>query len=689
MTPAQAAPDLTWLARPDEALAARQRRLLLWIGLLLLAAAGAIVGLVAYLQTFEREEAQRQLRADIVWMERALAFHMQRLVADLERLARQHVQAPPAPDTPAPAVGLPARAGALIRDPQAVPVHGWWGAAGASGELARWVDADRLTHDDNGAAIDAMLATARELGRPAYAGPMLDGHGQASDHLWVAVPYHEAGVYRGSYVAALALTPALEVMLPDWFRQQHVLGPWTSQAMAPPPADPPRGAAAPQGRALLDLPGSALALPVSPLAAQPPLLPRVFLLVALALLLGLVAALVALARGVRARWHTQRLLAAQVALRQAMEDALTTGLRAWDMEGRILYVNRAFCRMVGFDASELVGRRAPLPYWPQEQMDELAAVHAQLMRHGTAQQGVEVQFRHRDGHLLDVLVHESPLRDAHGRQIGWMSSVVDITERKRAERLDAQRHQRLQAMGRLVAVGEMASTLAHELNQPLGALSGFANGLLNRLRAQTIAPEEVVAVVERIERLAHKAGAIIQRVHAFARRREMARQPLELTAYLGPVLKPLARRCRVQWDIPADSEPLWVLADAALLEHAVRNVADNAADWAGRTEPPRPPCVRVALARTPREAGIVIADNGPGVPPAQRDEIFTAFYSLKEGGMGMGLAICRSVLEAHHGRLEVDRDPQLGGARFTLWLPRHPGADTPPAKDRHEHRSSG
>ncbi len=131
---------------------------------------------------------------------------------------------------------------------------------------------------------------------------------------------------------------------------------------------------------------------------------------------------------------------------------------------------------------------APLPYWPADQADELDLVHRDIIAQGTRDEGVEVQFQHRDGHLVDVLIHEAPLTTAAGR----------------ADRLDefGARHQRaqarpapgracskkrLEASGRLVAVGEVASTLAHELNQPLGALSSFANGLLNRLRERSIA----------------------------------------------------------------------------------------------------------------------------------------------------------------------------------------------------------
>src|SRR5690606_28506847 len=128
-------------------------------------------------------------------------------------------------------------------------------------------------------------------------------------------------------------------------------------------------------------------------------------------------------------------------------------------------------------------------------------------------EGIEIQFQHRDGHLVDVLVHEAPLLTADGRQLGWMSSVLDISERKRAQQLAALQQEKLEASARLVAVGEVASTLAHELNQPLGALASFASGLLNRMERGSLGEDELQAVVRRMAHLAERAGGVTQRVN--------------------------------------------------------------------------------------------------------------------------------------------------------------------------------
>ncbi len=219
-----------------------------------------------------------------------------------------------------------------------------------------------------------------------------------------------------------------------------------------------------------------------------------------------------------------------------------------------------------------------------------------------------------------------------------------------------------------MAVGEVASTLAHELNQPLGALASFANGLLNRLRDGTITPEELRAVVQRMAQLAERAGGVIQRVNAFARRRELNLGSVDFTALVRRAVAAAqeAHATAVVLDLPA--QPLWVQGDALLLEHLVHNLCGNALDWAQRSS--TRPQVQVRL-HTGAQAlvTLAVADSGPGVPEAERARIFDAFFSTKDGGMGMGLAICRSITEAHHGRIVVGQDETLGGALFTVQLP--------------------
>ena len=654
---------------PGQAL--RSRRTLWWLLGLLLLVVASVVALVLYLHAFEQEEEERRRVSDGQWLEQSVRFHFLRLEEDLRVLARQALQQPGGSAGHTPVL----HGGLLWDQPGAVLWHGWQprqhtAQRHSTAALPDPLRAAYAAHPLNAEALSAMQDVAVGLRRSSYAGPMRNAQGQPTDTVWLAVPYFERGEFLGNYMAALSLQASVQGLVPAWFHRTHRV------RLAGPPGWPgPAGALA--HLAALNLPGTDVFLEVTPLQAQPATVPRLFLWVALTFLAGMLISLAVLRRDMAKRQQVQALLQAQMVLRTAMENSTTLGMRAWARDGRVLYVNEAFCRMVGYSAAELLGRRAPMPYWPSHLTEVLQAQHRDVTTHGTRGEGIEVQFQHRDGHRVDVLVHEAPLTTANGEHVGWMSSVLDTSDKKRAERLAAQQQERLEASGRLVAVGEVASTLAHELNQPLGALSSFANGLLNRLRGHSIALEDIAPVVARMAQLSDKAGGIIQRVNAFARRRELVLAPVELSGFVQRCIAahPHSAAARVQWSA---RHPSTVQADSLLLEHVVNNLLANALAWSARSTAPAQVQVSVDSDAAAGMARLAVADNGPGVAPEVRERIFSAFFSTHEGGMGMGLAICRSIVEAHHGRIEVDSDPLLGGARLSVWLPLGPPAAQPP-----------
>jgi two-component system sensor histidine kinase DctS len=651
--------DFALLQQPAARTSTRNRAALWWMAGLLLLLCTAVVWLLLYLNRFEADEAARRRSADAQWLEQSVTFHFKRLEEDLQVLARQAALG----RTHAPPV-IP-KAGLLWREAGVVLASGWLPAGRQTPpRLARWRQ-DMNASPENAEALQTMRLTTEGLRRAAYAGPMEPEAAAGGSVVWLAVPYVERGLWLGDYLAAVSVSRAVDALLPDWFTLEHSVEVLAPLGVAEAPS---MGSY----RVALNLPGTDLQLRVAQLLEPSTTVPRLFFGVALLFLVALLLALWFLRRDFIKRQRIQAQLRTQVALRSAMENSVTTGLRAWDRSGRILYVNQAFSRLVGYPVADLIGRKPPFPYWPDGQHEALRSIHDGVLAQGTDDVGIEVQFQHQDGHLIDVLVHEAPLTTAQGVQVGWMSSVLDISERKRAQRMAAQQQERLEASGRLVAVGEVASTLAHELNQPLGALSSFANGLRNRLQDHTIELAEVQPVVERMARLAERAGAIIQRVNAFARQRELVFARVDLAQVLERVLASQGDVGPVHLEAPRGLPAHWVQADELLLEHLLANLLRNALDWAVRgPQASLRAEVRVQLRARP-DAGVVelaFADTGPGVPEAEREAIFNAFVSRKDGGMGMGLAICRSIAEAHHGRIEVLRDEDLGGARFVVTLP--------------------
>ncbi len=398
----------------------------------------------------------------------------------------------------------------------------------------------------------------------------------------------------------------------------------------------------------------------------------------------LVAAIVLLAAGVfwslwlvrdlmKKRVRAEDALRSEHAFRAAMEDSLTVGMRARDLLGRVVYVNPAFCRMTGFDAEELVGRSPPMPYWAPEQLEESYAMHQIVLAGEAPPDGFEITFMRKNGERFQALVYEAKLIDGNGKHTGWMASILDITERKRTEELARQQQEQLQFTSRLVTMGEMASTLAHELNQPLAAIASYNTGCLNVLNGGQADPRDIRPALEKIGLQAQRAGKIIRRVHDFVRKSEPKRAPCLLGEVIEDCLgfveaEARKRHVRMECDIP----PLPpVLADRLMLEQVLLNLIRNAMEaMAGVPESQR--LIRITGAVGDSELSLHVADSGSGIAPEIRAKLFTAFFTTKPEGMGIGLSICRSIIEFHRGRLWVEdnlQSPTGSGTIFSLTLP--------------------
>jgi two-component system, LuxR family, sensor histidine kinase DctS len=374
-----------------------------------------------------------------------------------------------------------------------------------------------------------------------------------------------------------------------------------------------------------------------------------------------------------AAWRTE------AAWRSAMEDSLTVGLRARDLSGRLVYVNRAFADMVGFAPAELFGLQPPMPYWPPGSTEAAMQRHQRNMAGEAPREGYETRWRHRDGRALDVMIFETPLVDARGRQIGWMGSVLDITERKRLEERERRHTDTMAHHARLTMLGEIASTLAHELNQPLTAISSYNAGVLNSLQRPDPAPPPDPTVLRALQRLGEQAahaGRIVQRIRQFLTRREPQLETCALNHVIegaATLLKREFERHGVQLVLALDAGLPQVVADAVLIEQVVINLLRNACDALAEQQRESEGRARRVEARTLRTADrrfvrIDVRDNGPGLQGRRIEALCAPFYSTKAEGMGMGLAICRSILEAHQGVLDAVEAPG-GGAWFSLTLP--------------------
>ncbi len=373
----------------------------------------------------------------------------------------------------------------------------------------------------------------------------------------------------------------------------------------------------------------------------------------------------------------------EAAWRQSMEDSALVGLRARDAEGRILYVNKTLCDMVGYSRHELVGLKPPLPFWPPDAVDAMMARNLDTLAGGAPSTGFETRWKHRNGELIDVMIFESRLMNSNGNHIGWMGSIIDINERKRLEERDRHHTETMAQHARLNDMGLLASELAHELNQPLTTIVSYSAGLNMALKKVPSLDPEVIAAVDEVSRHARKAGDIVNWIRRQTSRSEPVRKPYDLNAIVSDVLGLRIRQIRrvgAKLVLELDSRLPVVMADRIGIEQVVTNLVRNAADAVASTKGER--VIRVATecqqldGRDQQTIEVCISDNGPGLQGRSIDTLCTTFYSTKSDGMGLGLGICRSIVESHGGTL-VAEEAAGGGAQFRFTLRTTPTGNSP------------
>jgi two-component system, LuxR family, sensor histidine kinase DctS len=536
-------------------------------------------------------------------------------------------------------------------------------------------------------------AAAQRLATPvfsrSYFVPLPGGVGQ--EVIDLCIPRLRAGVSVGSQVTTLVLADVLERGVGPTLAAVHEISLVEADGTRLARTGLQRGARVYVAERLIDLPGLTLPLRVDSSATAPRLVPNLATALVLGLSLALTALLWLLARDVRRRAAAERGLAEALAFRKAMEDSLVTGLRARDLQGRISYVNPAFCDMVGFSSQELLGSDMP-PYWPPELVPEYTQRQTQRLAGDTPpREGFETVFMRRSGERFPVRIFEAPLVDGTGARTGWMSAVVDVSEQRRVEDLSRQQQEKLQATARLATMGEMASLLSHELNQPLAAIASYATGSLNLLPADAAAApadaptqQMIRQALQRMAEQADRAGRVIKSVHDFVRRREHLRERVRADQLLDavmPLVRLAARKSgtRIELDLP--ETPPSVVCDRTMIEQVLLNLARNAIQAMEEHTVPEQRVLTLRVRAStgahtgtgagepPRTVDFSVIDCGPGITAQVAERLFTPFFTTKPEGMGMGLSLCRTVIEQHGGTLVHLRAPdEAGGAEFRFTL---------------------
>lgn len=356
------------------------------------------------------------------------------------------------------------------------------------------------------------------------------------------------------------------------------------------------------------------------------------------------------------------------AFRKAMGDSLLVGLRASALDGEIIFVNPAMCDISGFNAEQLIGTRPPHPYWHPDDMDKHWQDSKAALSGQAALTGFESRIRHREGRDVYTMVYTAALIDADGRHNGWISSVVDITAQKQAEEAQRVQTAKMQRASRMASMGEMASTLAHELSQPLMALVSFAGAA----SAYTSRGDQDLALqaLGEINEQAQRAADIVKRIRGFVKQHTPGFQSCTVNDVVNNVvalLRPEIRHQQARVLTQLSLFPPLIQADRVLLEQVLLNLVVNAMQ-AMHDMPPAEKVVQIDTGEDECGVFIRVSDWGPGIAPVVAAQLFEPFFTTKPDGLGLGLNICRTTVESHRGRLLFENKPG-GGAMFTVQLP--------------------
>ena len=280
--------------------------------------------------------------------------------------------------------------------------------------------------------------------------------------------------------------------------------------------------------------------------------------------------------------------------------------------------------------------------------------------------------------------------EVRSRYLNWVDGrlaqmviATDITARHQAQELAAAQAERAQTASRLITMGEMASSVAHELNQPLTAISNYCTGMISRIKGGSIGQDDLLGALDKTARQAQRAGQVVQHIRSFVKRSEPRRQWSEVPTMVEQVVE-LAeidlrrRQVRLTHHVAPQLPALHV--DPILIEQVLINLIKNGAesvDAAKRATSNRLVEVRVTQRDIEHQATVQfsVTDSGRGLSPEALDRLYEAFFSTKNDGLGIGLNLCRSIVESHQGRIQAENlynAGQVVGCRFSFWIPAGP-----------------
>lgn len=382
---------------------------------------------------------------------------------------------------------------------------------------------------------------------------------------------------------------------------------------------------------------------------------------------------------VTAQRQAQRALEAAFRELEAMKDQLRLAVDTipelmWSAlpDGPCDFVNQRFRNYTGMPLDQLTQAGWQDALHPDDRAPLLAVWRATLASGRSMQQ--ETRLRRADGEYRRFVVRAVPLLDDAGRVLKWFGTNTDVEDQKRAEEALQQAQAELARVTRVTTLGELAASIAHEINQPLAAIIADAHACLNWLRDSQADVDNMREALSAIVSDGNRAAQVLIRIRALLARSSPAAAPCDLSAVITsvlPLVRPALAKPGITLETLLPGEPLAVSADPVQLQQVMLNLLLNAAEASRGLEQARlRVIVRASLEHRSEGPWVLVSieDLGVGIDPVDTARLFDAFYTTKAGGLGMGLSISRSIIERHGGKLWASPNPEYG-TTFHFSLP--------------------
>lgn len=365
---------------------------------------------------------------------------------------------------------------------------------------------------------------------------------------------------------------------------------------------------------------------------------------------------------------------AETALKLTIDNA-PVGIVSLDLDGRITSANAAFCRMLRCSVAELTSKRVDEITHPSDR-EQTREVTGAVMASNRSAFAVKTRLLRSDAVVVHSEMHLALAVDSDGRPVQFIAQIADLSAKVELEKQIELQRQKLAHVGRLSTLGEMAAGIAHEMNQPLTAIATFADGCNRLISAGKDDPATLTDVLARISAQARRASEVIRRLRNMVGRGSMEKELADINDVVTEVLMLASTdtripTIRIETDMSDGLAPVNV--DRIQIQQVLLNLLRNAMDAFDSLDDKRMSISVITATGGHSEITVSVVDRGKGVADDMVDYLFSPFYTTKTSGMGIGLSICQSIVQAHGGRLWYTPNPDRGSA-FHFTLPCHAGS---------------